>query len=157
VGEIASLAFELPTELSELSILEQRIQQLMAPALPFEDAEATTYNLWLSLHELCVNIIGHAYEGTDGSIEVKLRLLAEPPCVEIMTHDRGPYTFDFGAWEAPDLEDPPIHGLGIFLIHQMMDVVEYEPQPGNNRWRLVKYLPAGAGASAADTGMHRGV
>jgi O-antigen/teichoic acid export membrane protein len=31
-------------------------------------------------------------------------------------------------------------GAGIFLVRRLMDEVEYLPQPGDNRWRLVKAL-----------------
>lgn len=154
MGEITALAFVLPTELAELATLDGRVQQLLASAPPFADAEAVSYNIWLSLHELCVNIIGHAYEEASGTIQVEMKLHASPLAVEIVTVDQGPHVFDFGAWRAPDLDDPPIHGLGIFLIHQLMDVVEYTPAPGNNRWRLVKLLAAAEPAPlpAAATG-----
>jgi O-antigen/teichoic acid export membrane protein len=33
-------------------------------------------------------------------------------------------------------------GIGLFLVRQIMDEVEYFPQPGSNRWRLLKRLTA---------------
>lgn len=156
MGEIASSAFVLPTDLAELSTLELQVHALMALAPAFEDVEAVTYNIWLSVHELCVNIIKHAYDGAAGTIEVAMHLTDAPLAVEIVTRDQGQNVFDFVSWEAPDLEDPPIHGLGIFLIRQMMDVVEYAPAASDNRWRLVKFLTATDGALQQEAGIGRG-
>jgi anti-sigma regulatory factor (Ser/Thr protein kinase) len=33
-----------------------------------------------------------------------------------------------------------VHGYGLFLMRSLLDEVRYEPQAGNNRWRLVKCL-----------------
>jgi hypothetical protein len=30
--------------------------------------------------------------------------------------------------------------MGLFLMQQLMDLVEYQPGIGNNRWRMVKFL-----------------
>ena len=38
-------------------------------------------------------------------------------------------------------------GAGLFLVRRIMDEVEYIPDAGANRWRLVKQLPAGVRAS----------
>jgi serine/threonine-protein kinase RsbW len=48
--------------------------------------------------------------------------------------------FDLDAVETPGLNEPQIHGYGLFLIQQLMDEVVYIPKPGDNRWRLVKHL-----------------
>lgn len=157
MGEIAASAFVLPADLAALSSLEQHVQQMLALAPPFADAEAVTYNIWLSLHELCVNIIGHAYDVPPErrqvhhpeTIEIAMQLHSEPLAFEIRTHDRGMHVFDLDALATPNLDDPPIHGLGIFLIRQLMDEVVYVPAPGNNRWRLVKQLATLADATAS--------
>ena len=143
---------ELSTDLGELAVLEDVVHQLLAPVPNLAEPEVVQYNIWLSIHELCVNIIKHAYGGAPGAIQVDMALLDEPWRVEIDTYDQGPKAYNLDAWQPPNLDDPPIHGLGIFLIQQLMDEVACTGAPGNNHWRLVKRLaqnPAGAPGEAA--------
>jgi serine/threonine-protein kinase RsbW len=140
VSEITSSVLVLPTDLAELAVLETQVAELLACAPPLEEAEITQYNLWLAAHELCVNIIQHAYDGEPGEFVVTFSLLDDPLHVEITSQDQGRTAFEYLDWSPPDLTDPPIHGLGIFLMRQLMDSVEYEHTATGSRWRLVKHL-----------------
>ena len=135
-----SLTLDLDTDLAKLAILEEAVDQMLAPVADIQDAEATRYNIWLSIHELCVNIIKHAYGGESGPVTVMFTREGDGRTLVIRTYDRGKHTFNLDAWAPPDLSDPPIHGLGIFLIRQLMDEVEYVVEPDGSRWRLVKHL-----------------
>ncbi len=48
----------------------------------------------------------------------------------------------------PSVPDPEIYGsglgMGLFLIRQLVDDVQYAPQTGGNRWHLAKQLPQGS-------------
>ena len=140
MSAITSFVVVLPTDVGQLAELETRIQDLIDCAPPLEDAEIVQYNLWLAVHELCVNIIQHAYDGESGEFVVNFMLLDDPLRVEITSQDQGANAFDFTEWSPPDLTDPPIHGLGIFLMRQLMDSVEYEHTDTHSHWRLVKRL-----------------
>ena len=162
MSEVTSSVLVLPTDLAELAVLETQIAKLIACAPAIEDAEIVQYNLWLAAHELCVNIIKHAYAGEPGEFVVTFRLCDDPLHVEITSEDQGRNAFDFSEWAPPDLTDPPIHGLGIFLMRQLMDWVEYEHTATGSHWRLVKHLavaqpaaqpgPALAGAAGRPDG-----
>jgi serine/threonine-protein kinase RsbW len=149
VSEVTSSVLVLPTDLGELAVLETQIAALLAVAPAIEDAEIVQYNLWLAVHELCVNIIKHAYDGAPGEFVVTFRLLDDPWHIEITSDDQGRNAFDFSEWSPPDLIDPPIHGLGIFLMRQLMDSVAYEHTVTGSHWRLVKHLTVAY--PAADT------
>lgn len=93
----------------------------------------------LALQELCVNIVKHAYAGLQGSIEIQLDLKAGK--ISVLLLDQAPNHFvQPETIELPDPLDLPEHGMGMYLIHLAFDVVEYEPLPGGNCWRLVKHL-----------------
>ena len=155
MSEITSSVLVLPTDVGELAVLETQIGALLAMAPAIEDAEIVQYNIWLAVHELCVNIINHAFAGAPGEFVVTFRLLDDPLHVEITSDDQGRNAFDFSEWSPPDLNDPPIHGLGIFLMRQLMDSVAYEHSATGSHWRLVKHLTVahpGAAAQPAPAG-----
>lgn len=140
MSDIYRSAIVLPTDLSQLGVLEEQVAAVLAHAPDLTEPDIVRYNIWLATHELCVNIINHAYDNAQGEFHVAFALVDDPLRVEIDTHDHGRALFDLEGWAAPDLDDPPIHGLGIFLMHELMDKVEYTPLPGDSRWRLIKYL-----------------
>lgn len=141
MSEIFSSVLVLPTDLERLAVIETQVDDLLRHAPPFAEADIVRYNIHLAVHELCVNIIKHAYEGAAGKWTLTLSLLDDPWRVEVSTCDGGSRRFDAGLWMPPDLDDLPVHGLGIFLIHSLMDEVSYAPEAECSRWRLVKRLP----------------
>ena len=141
MSEIFSSVLVLPTDLERLAVIETQVDDLLRHAPPFAEADIVRYNIHLAVHELCVNIIKHAYEGAAGKWTLTLSLLDDPWRVEVSTCDGGSRRFDAGLWMPPDLDDLPVHGLGIFLIHSLMDEVSYAPEADCNRWRLTKLLP----------------
>ena len=148
MNSIASKTIVLPTQLDRLVELEQIVAEMLAHVRDLPDAEIIQYNVVLALHELCVNIMKHAYAGQSGQFSVVFDLQCDPTRIQIETYDNGVRTFDAEQWQAPNLDDPPIHGLGIYLMQQLMDTVEYKSTPTGNYWRLVKLLP---GTTAADS------
>jgi serine/threonine-protein kinase RsbW len=144
MAPIASKTIVLPTELDRLIELEAIVVEMLAQVPDLPDREIVQYNVVLALHELCVNIIKHAYAGQKRQFSVAFDLMCDPTRIQIDTYDNGGNKFDITAWQTPNLDDPPIHGLGIFLMRQLMDEVTYESQPAGNHWRLVKLLSGSA-------------
>lgn len=140
VSEIFSSVLVLPTELERLAVLQTQIGELLSHAPPLAEAEIVQYNIHLAVHELCVNIIKHAYERQAGKFMLTLSLLDTPWRVEVSTCDQGRRRFDSARWTPPDLDEPPVHGLGIFLIRSLMDEVGYAPDADCSRWWLIKHL-----------------
>lgn len=98
----------------------------------------------LAVDEAVSNIIEHAYEeGRSGTIEVQVK--SDAQIIEITIRDSGKH-FD------PDRVEPVRdigdhvksgrrHGLGIFIMRQIMDEVQYTYKEGvENELRLVKYI-----------------
>jgi serine/threonine-protein kinase RsbW len=66
--------------------------------------------------------------------------------LEILLCDRGPEV-DASNLKGRPLEEIRPGGLGMHLIHQAMDSVEFTRQGATNRLRLVKYLAPASNAS----------
>ncbi|HAJ38102.1 MAG TPA: ATP-binding protein [Chloroflexi bacterium] len=139
MATIVSKTIVLPTELDRLIELESIVAEMLAHVPDLPEREIVQYNVVLALHELCVNIIKHAYAGEKRQFSVVFDLMYDPTRIQIDTYDNGG-RFNLDAWQSPNLDDPPIHGLGIYLMRQLMDEVSYESLPTGNHWRLVKLL-----------------
>jgi anti-sigma regulatory factor (Ser/Thr protein kinase) len=104
-------------------------------------AEDVTFKLTLALEEAVVNVISHAFEGLPPphSIAVRIDVSAGSVMAEIVDNGR-----PFDSTSAPDpdlslaLEDRDPGGLGIHLIHSVMDRVHYRRSNGNNILLLEK-------------------
>lgn len=93
----------------------------------------------LACDELLVNSINYAYEHSKGEITVRC-LAVEPNTLSIDIIDSGP-PFNPLEAEAPDLElnvdDRQIGGLGIFLVREMVDDMQYTRRDNQNIISLV--------------------
>jgi serine/threonine-protein kinase RsbW len=127
----------VPAQHRFLNVVGTCIRALITNERNVPDKDALIYNIELAVHEACANIIEHAYAGLSGRIDVMFKLVEEPRQFIVELGDNG-RSFDLSTISAPDLDEPRTSGYGLFLVHQLMDKVEYYPEPGNNRWRLVK-------------------
>jgi anti-sigma regulatory factor (Ser/Thr protein kinase) len=99
----------------------------------------------LAVDEAVTNIIEHAYSNKrEGEVDIQLELQANATKFEAFIHDSGIH-FDPTDMPNPDIDSHVAEGkkkgLGIFLMRQIMDIVEYEFEEGVvNRLRLVKYV-----------------
>ena len=98
------------------------------------------YAVNLSIDEILTNSISYGYED-DESHRIEVVVRREPDSlVVVVTDDSIPFDVSAGSQADVDsgLEDREIGGLGIFLVHQMMDEVEYERVDGRNVVTLTK-------------------
>ena len=103
------------------------------------------YAVNLSIDEILTNTISYGYQDDEPHrIEIVVRLEAES-LVVVIVDDSAP--FDLSATPEADLdaslEEREIGGLGLFLVHQMMDKVEYERVDGRNVVTLTKSMADG--------------
>lgn len=104
----------------------------------------TNRQLRLAVEEAVVNVIDYAYlAGTEGT--VALRVLYDGRSLKMMIIDSG-IPFDPTAREKADTslsaEDRQIGGLGILLVRELMDTINYERDNGQNVLTLIKHLKA---------------
>lgn len=129
----------LQNEIAEIAKLPLFIEEL---GEEFGLSPELVFNLNLSLEEAVSNVILYAYpEGEHQTISLAAR--KEGSQLVFVITDSGR---EFDPTQAPDAditlsaEDRPIGGLGIFLIRQMMDKVEYRRIEGKNVLTLGKEL-----------------
>ena len=96
--------------------------------------------LKLAVDEACANIIEHGYKGMDpGSIILSFRIETQRILVQIT--DFG-HVFEPEKTPQPDveaaLEDRELGGLGLYLIYQTMDNIDYECSVEGNTLTFTK-------------------
>lgn len=134
------IKLDLPATSKYLNVLSAVIAEVLLRVDGLAQRESLTYNAQLAAHEVCANIIDHAYAGlADQRIAVVVTVDAQPLRLTIDLYDRG-QPFNLEQTPAPNLDVPQVRGYGIFIIRSLMDHVSYHPEPGNNHWCLVKHL-----------------
>ena len=126
-------------ELESLQIFRSFITECCAQyGIPQE----TVLELKLAVDEACTNIIEHGYEGMDpGSIILSFRIKSDRILVQIT--DFG-HVFEPVEAPKPDvqaaLEDHELGGLGLYLIYQTMDDIDYQSSEEGNTLTFTKYI-----------------
>ncbi len=97
--------------------------------------DSGVYAVQLAVDEACANIIEHAYGGNEVG-DIKITTQFDAGKLVIVMRDKG-QPFDPESVPAPKmnlpLEEISPRGLGVYLMHKMMDEVNYEfsEQDGN--------------------------
>ena len=103
---------------------------------------STTRNIRLAVEEAVVNVMDYAYPaGTEG--DITLKALSNNKYLKLSIIDSG-MAFDPTEAARADTtlsaEDRPIGGLGIFLVRELMDTINYERIGGKNILTMKKKL-----------------
>ena len=97
----------------------------------------------IAVEEIYVNIVHYAYNPTVGEATIRCEVTDNPMQVTIQFLDSG-VPFDPLAKEDADItlsaEERDIGGLGIFMVKQSMDEVNYEYKDGKNVLTIKKVL-----------------
>jgi len=98
--------------------------------------------LRLAVEEAVVNVIDYAYPaGQEGDIEIQI--MSDGKTLKTIIIDSG-VAFDPTAKEKADtslsIEDRQIGGLGILLVRELMDTINYERENGKNILTLIKNI-----------------
>jgi len=105
-------------------------------------SEESVDQIELAVDEACTNIIEHGYKGMNpGSIILSFRI--EPGRILVQITDFG-HVFEPEAAPKPDveaaLEDRELGGLGLFLIYQTMDNIDYQSSEEGNTLTFTKFI-----------------
>jgi serine/threonine-protein kinase RsbW len=97
-------------------------------------------DLQLAVDEAYTNIIKHAYKNSnDKNVEINLSFDPDKLCISLF--DSG-NSFKPESYDLPDIrkkmKERKRGGMGVYLIHQLMDSVSYHAQPDKNEIRLCK-------------------
>lgn len=131
----------LPNDVHTVPQLNQFIQTA-CQRLNLESSMVS--QLMLAVEEAVVNVMNYAYPiGTQGDVNITIQ--GTDKDIKVIISDSGK-AFDPTATNKADTtlsaEDRPIGGLGILLVHQLMDSINYERSNGKNVLTLKKnYQP----------------
>ncbi len=126
-------------ELESLQVFREFITECCAKEdIPHD----TVLDLKLAVDEACTNIITHGYQGMDpGSIILSFRI--EPDRILVRITDFG-HIFKPVAASKPDVEaalgDRELGGLGLYLIYQTMDNIDYQSSEDGNTLTFTKFI-----------------
>lgn len=101
-----------------------------------------TMSLNLAIEEAVVNVMEYAYpEGEQGNVDIEV--IADDKWLTFIISDNG-IPFDPTTQKDADTtlsaEERPIGGLGIFLVRQLMDSINYQWKDGKNILTLSKKM-----------------
>lgn len=98
----------------------------------------------ISVEEIYVNIAHYAYQGKPGEATVQMEVTQNPRVCKVVLKDRG-VPYNPLEKEDPDLdlsaEEREIGGLGIYMVKQYMDRMEYRYEDGYNILTMEKDIP----------------
>jgi serine/threonine-protein kinase RsbW len=111
----------LPARPEGVGVVRQALSGV-ADALDFE--EAILADMKMAVTEACTNVVVHAYEEDDGTLEVEMR--AAEDGLTIVVRDQGS-----GIQPRPTRHAPPALGLGLPLIAALSDAFELRGSAGS--------------------------
>ena len=132
-----TLEISLVNDLKEIARVAEQIDEFCASQ---DLTSEVAYAVNLALDEILTNTISYGYDDDEPHrIEIILSLEVEALVIVIVDDSAA---FDLSNAPTPDvgasLEERPLGGLGLFLVHQMMDSVEYRREGGRNIVTLKK-------------------
>ena len=100
------------------------------------------YKIRLACEEIIVNVIKYAYPKSKGDLAIECDV-HHGKSITITFIDQG-IPFNPLEKEEPDIDAPAhereIGGLGIFIVKQIMDKIEYKRENGKNFFKIKKHL-----------------
>jgi anti-sigma regulatory factor (Ser/Thr protein kinase) len=132
------LALSIPNRIAELSASMDRVEAFLAEA-DVDPGDST--QVMIMLDEIASNIIKTAWPADEEHrFDVTLTLEPGGKLLLLATDDGAP--FDPTAGDPPDLdatlEDRVVGGLGLFIVGEMSDSMEYSRVDGHNRLLVTK-------------------
>ena len=130
------------THAAELESLEKFRNFITSCCAKYGIPSETVLDLKLAVDEACTNVIEHGYKGMNpGSIILSFRI--QPDRILVQITDFG-HVFEPEAAPRPDveaaLEDRELGGLGLYLIYQTMDNIDYQSSEDGNMLTFTKLL-----------------
>lgn len=137
---MSSLKLDLKTDLSEIPRLAAAVEShAEGQSWPMD----ATFKINLALEELVTNVISYGFADAEAGV-IDVSIDEADGAIRIVLTDNGRPFDPLTQATDPDLEagveERQIGGLGIHLVKEMMDSVDYERRDGFNQVRLTKRI-----------------
>ena len=141
-GQFATLLSEKLTLSCDVSRVPELNEFIASIAQKLEMDPMMTGQVQLAVEEAVVNVMNYAYpDGMRGFVTIKA--MSDGHELRLVVIDSG-VAFDPTGKEKADVtlsvEDRPIGGLGIFLVRELMDSINYERVDGRNILMMIKNI-----------------
>ena len=139
-GESLQRSITLPNDIATISQLSEFVETVCEEkGLDM----ALTMNLNLALEEAVVNVMSYAYPDSQGDVKVDI-MIDDQKVVSTLTDSGIPFdpTLRERADTTLSAEDRQSGGLGILLVRELMDAINYERDNGQNILTLIKNINA---------------
>lgn len=134
------IKLEIPAAHRFLNVLSGVLGELLNRVDDVEDRDTVTYQLQLAAQEVCTNIVDHAYaDNPDGQIEIHIDVDEGAHVLNMTFGDTGA-AYETGIPSILTIEEPSEGGMGLFLIRQLVDYVDYQRDGSWNVWKISKKL-----------------
>ena len=133
----------VPAEQDELETVQRFVDRALDSLSCPEDIRI---QIQIAVEELFVNIASYAYAPGTGEAVIQCRTERDPAAITIRFRDRGT---PFDPLNKPDADvtlsadEREIGGLGIYMVKNSMDDVNYVYQDGENVLTIRKLIPSG--------------
>lgn len=132
-----SASITVPAQLDSLAVISEFVNSATHRA---QMSEREAWQVQLAVDEAATNIIQHAYADIDtGVIQIQWLIEAGELQIRLIDHGR---PFDPTQVPAPDIhspfEDRQAGGLGVYLMHKLMDTVTFDFDDASNTLVLRK-------------------
>lgn len=136
VSDTRTVEIRIPSDPAFMSVLRQVTSAIGAMAgLTPEEANSVT----LAIDEACTNVIKHAYK-CDYNQQIVLGLELHPDRLEIRLRDYGTKC-EPSRIKGRSLDEVRPGGLGVHIINEIMDEVEYDTQHAvGTELKMVRFL-----------------
>jgi serine/threonine-protein kinase RsbW len=141
MAKVPIVQISLESSLNQVADAAEAVK-CVAEKLGFSAGDS--YNLQLGVVEAINNVILHAYKNLPGE-KVDLQVHTQSGKVVFELRDWGLNYPGPGEsvphYDAEQMPDLPENGMGVYLIHCVMDEVSYQREPENNLLVMTKRLP----------------
>lgn len=131
-----TLALKVQTNRGEISHITTEIETLAEREGWIPDL---SFKVNLALEELVINIMDYGFDG--GDHEIDITLISEDHRLTIEIADSGKAFDPLTEAPVPDVDAPmderPIGGLGVYLVRNMMDDMQYRREGDRNYITLI--------------------
>ncbi len=134
-----TIKLEIPADVKYLETVTTLVETALNKTHKNAKDPQVLFAVKLAVHEICVNIIEHAYHGSSGTIQILVQVVQSPPKIVVELCDQGDAA-DPANFVDPNLEEPQVKGYGLYLVNNLVDHVDYTRNGGTNQWTLVKIM-----------------
>ena len=151
-GQLDRIRLTLAGEMASWPVVAACVRGVIARAPEIADPEPVIADALHAVQRYWQQLVGGNDAPERSSLCIDIDAVAGSITVEVDArwHWTQTYVIEQLDDEGQSSGDEDSLGIGLFLVRRIMDEVEYYPQPGGNRWRLMKRLASDGAAPLAD-------